>query len=84
MHTTSTYQVGANHTRIDQLRISIRWGWLGPVCGILAMVGLFAFGLIADRPQILVIASTCAVCLAGMWVGIAHSLKLALNKEVRQ
>lgn len=44
-----------------------RYLWIGPVMGILCMIGLFVYGLNINQPGLLVMSSTTALLLAVVW-----------------
>lgn len=67
-------------TDIQKLRISLRWLWTGPVGGIIAMIALFVYGLVIGSPQLVVIASSTAAVLGGLWVSLHVALRHRLAR----
>lgn len=69
-----------SYTKADRLRISLRWVWIGPVIGIVAMAVLFIAGLTTGSAPMTVIASSTAIGLGAVWVSTRTALKAQLVK----
>lgn len=74
-----------NDDTLTRLELSRRYAWLGPACGLAAMIALFVFGLLNDLPALLVLSSTMAVLLIAIGVSVQVSLtrRLAQAKAAR-
>lgn len=67
-----------NTRRIERLRRSLTWLWVGPVGGLACMLALVCYGLAAGLPTVVMIASSVAAMLGGVWA----STRIAVQRQL--
>lgn len=73
--------MNTTYTKADRLRIGLRWAWIGPAAGIVAMAALFVYGIVIGSAPLLTVASSTAGGLGAVWTSIHVALKAQLAKE---
>ena len=74
-----------NPTDTEQMRRALTWSWVGPVVGIVAMIGLLIRGIHIGDTTVIMIAIVCAVALGAVWSSSVSVLKKSiLTRELEE